>query len=223
MTWPIPILWPYSVRHPLPASGPASMLPQIRAALKRGGRRRNIDAVAHRIQTGLRARHLSAPEPVADAYGTTVGALVKLIAETNRQITDLDTALGNRFRKHPDADIYLSMPGLGTVLGARALGEFEVRPRTLHQRQVTQELRRHVTHHRRVRPQTHRGRPTHTQQATLRRPRPMGVHFPTKQSRRQRVLLPTESSRRRTPPSPPSPSQPTRRHPPRLPQTPNPL
>ena len=28
------------------------------------------------------------------------------------------------FEQHPDADIYLSLPGLGVVLGARVLGEF---------------------------------------------------------------------------------------------------
>jgi transposase len=28
------------------------------------------------------------------------------------------------FGKHPDAEIYLSQPGLGTILGARVLAEF---------------------------------------------------------------------------------------------------
>ena len=28
------------------------------------------------------------------------------------------------FRRHPDAEIYLSQPGLGRILGARVLGEF---------------------------------------------------------------------------------------------------
>ena len=111
-------------KAPTPALGARLTLPQIRAALKRGGRRRNIDVVARRIQKGLRGAHLSAPEPVADAYGATVGSLVRIIAETNRQIEQLEKTLQTRFREHPDADIYLSMPGLGAVLGARALGEF---------------------------------------------------------------------------------------------------
>lgn len=110
-------------KAPTPTLGARLTLPQIRAALKGGGRQRNIDAVARRIQAGLRTRHLTAPGPVADAYGTIVSSLVKLVVETNRQIADLDEALGDRFRKHPDADIYLSMPGLGAVLGARALAE----------------------------------------------------------------------------------------------------
>ena len=110
-------------KAPTPALGARLTLPQIRAALKRGGRQRNIDVVARRIQAGLRTRHLTAPEPVADAYGTITASLVKIVVETNHQITDLEAALGDRFRQHPDADIYLSMPGLGAVLGARALGE----------------------------------------------------------------------------------------------------
>ena len=32
--------------------------------------------------------------------------------------------LADHFEKHPDADIYRSLPGLGVVLGARVLGEF---------------------------------------------------------------------------------------------------
>ena len=111
-------------RVPTPILGARLTLPQIRAALQRGGRRRNLDRVARRIQKGLRTRHLTAPGPVADAFGATVGALVKLIVETNRQIADLEATLETRFREHPDADIYLSQPGLGIVLGARALGEF---------------------------------------------------------------------------------------------------
>ncbi len=42
----------------------------------------------------------------------------------NRQIAELEAALTADFEQHPDADIYLSLPGLGDVLGARVLGEF---------------------------------------------------------------------------------------------------
>ena len=141
-------------RAPTPALGARLTLPQIRAALKRGGRKRNLDPVARKIQKGLRAAHLSAPGPVADAFGATVGALVSIIGDTNRQISQLEATLQTRFSQHPDAVIYHSQPGLGTVLGARALGEFEVRPPPLHQRQVSPQLRRHVAHHRGVGPQT---------------------------------------------------------------------
>ena len=111
-------------RAPTPSTGARLTITQIRAALKTAGRRRNLDTTARRIQAGLRGAHLSAAGPVEDAYGTTVASLVRIIAETNRQITELEAALHTRFREHPDAVIYLSQPGLGTVLGARALGEF---------------------------------------------------------------------------------------------------
>ena len=111
-------------RAPTPSIGARLTLPQIRAALKRGGRQRSVDKAARRIQQGLRSTHLVAADPIADAYGTTVASLAKIIAETCRQISRLEGALQDRFSQHPDADIYHSQPGLGTVLGARALGEF---------------------------------------------------------------------------------------------------
>jgi transposase len=39
-------------------------------------------------------------------------------------IADLEAELATHFETHPDADIYLSLPGLGVILGARVLGEF---------------------------------------------------------------------------------------------------
>ena len=111
-------------RAPTPTLGARLTLPQIRAALKAAGRRRNLDKAARRIQKGLRAAHLTAPGPVADAYGATVAALVSIIGELNRQISEIEATLHTRFEQHPDAAVYLSQPGLGKVLGARALGEF---------------------------------------------------------------------------------------------------
>ena len=111
-------------RAPTPSLGSRLTIAQIRAALKEGGRRRTLDAAARKIQQGLRAAHLSAPPAVADAYGTTVGALVGIIGELNHQISELEATLQASFEQHPDAGIYLSQPGLGNVLGARTLGEF---------------------------------------------------------------------------------------------------
>ena len=95
-------------RAPTPTVATRLTLSQIRAALKKGGRQRNLDGVARRIQQGLRAAHLAAPGPVADAYGATVRSLVKIIAETSRQISELKTTLRTRFSQHPDAVIYHS-------------------------------------------------------------------------------------------------------------------
>lgn len=109
---------------PTPQAGARLSRPQIKAALKRGGRRRNLDRKAAEYQTGLRTEHLEAPPQIVSAFGTITTSTVAIINELNRQITDLETELSNRFREHPDADIYLSIPGCGDVLGARVLGEF---------------------------------------------------------------------------------------------------
>jgi len=111
-------------RAPGPAEGAHLSLSAIQSALKRGGRQRNIAARARHIRAALRTEQLAAPAPVTVAFSATTRATVGIIAELNRQISELETALAEHFETHPDADIYLSLPGLGVVLGARVLGEF---------------------------------------------------------------------------------------------------
>ena len=111
-------------RAPTPEQGAALPLSAIRAALKRGGRQRNIDESARKIQARLRRQQLAAPAPVVAAFAATTRAAVGIIAELNRQIGELETSLAEHFETHPDADIYLSQPGLGVILSARVLGEF---------------------------------------------------------------------------------------------------
>ena len=47
-----------------------------------------------------------------------------MIRELNAQTTALEEELTKSFELHPDAELYLSLPGLGFVLGARVIGEF---------------------------------------------------------------------------------------------------
>ena len=47
-----------------------------------------------------------------------------LITTSNEQIATLQGQVEACFGRHPDAEIYLSQPGLGSVLGARVLAEF---------------------------------------------------------------------------------------------------
>ena len=56
--------------------------------------------------------------------GASVAALVAVIRELNTQVARLEEQLAVGFDQHPDAKIVRSLPGLGTVLGARVLGEF---------------------------------------------------------------------------------------------------
>jgi transposase len=111
-------------RAPTPQQAARLNLPAIQSALKRGGRQRYIAARAREIQAALRSEQLAAPAPVAAAFAATTRAAVGIIAELNRQISELETSLAAHFETHPDADIYLSLPGLGVILGARVLGEF---------------------------------------------------------------------------------------------------
>jgi transposase len=111
-------------RAPTPEQGASLSLSAIRSTLKRAGRQRNIDQRARQIQAALRSDQLRAPAPITAAFAATASAAVSIITELNHQITALETTLAEHFETHPDADIYLSQPGLGNVLGARVLGEF---------------------------------------------------------------------------------------------------
>lgn len=111
-------------RAPSPEQGARLNLPAIQSALKRGGRQRAIATRAREIQAALRTEQLAAPAPVAAAFAATTRSTVGIIAELNRQIGELEATLAEHFETHPDADIYLSQPGLGVILGARVLGEF---------------------------------------------------------------------------------------------------
>ncbi len=110
-------------KAPDPASAARLSLAQISAALKRA-RRRDIAAKAAAIQAVLRAEHLGQPAVVTAAYAVSVRALVALLVTLNEQVKALQGQVEAHFGRHPDAEIILSQPGLGAVLGARVLAEF---------------------------------------------------------------------------------------------------
>lgn len=106
-------------------TGAARLTPgQVRSALRAAGRTRNIDTRAQAIVEGLRVEALAAPEPVIAAFAATTRAQVAIIGALNTQIAALEVELAANFEKHPDADIYLSLPGFGVILSARVLAEF---------------------------------------------------------------------------------------------------
>ncbi len=109
---------------PTPDLGRALSRSKLASALKRAGRQRNIEARAEQIQAALRSEQLQAPVTVSRAYGCVVASLVVVIASLNEQIASLEQELEEAFESHPDAEILRSLPGLGTVLGARVLAEF---------------------------------------------------------------------------------------------------
>jgi transposase len=97
---------------------------KIRTVLRQAGRQRNIDTRADTIAAGLHTDALRAADVVEAAHGATTRASVAIITALNTQINALADELADHFEQHPDSDIYLSLPGVGVVLGARALGEF---------------------------------------------------------------------------------------------------
>ena len=64
------------------------------------------------------------PSAVQTAYAAVVTGQVRLIAALNGEIDALGEVVAEHFGRHRDAEIYLSQPGLGTILGARVLAEF---------------------------------------------------------------------------------------------------
>jgi len=109
---------------PTPELGRGLSRAKIAAALRKGGRQRNIERRAEQIQVALRAEQLEAAALITGAHGLITRSAVVLIASFNGQIAELEAALSEHFEQHPDAKVVLSLPGLGTVLGARVLGEF---------------------------------------------------------------------------------------------------
>jgi transposase len=96
---------------------------QISAALKRA-RRRGVPARAGAITKTLRGPQLAQPAAVTAAYAATVQAAAAVLITLNEQISRLEDQVETHFLRHPDAEIYLSQPGIGTVNGARVLAEF---------------------------------------------------------------------------------------------------
>jgi transposase len=110
-------------KAPAPAAAARLTLTQISAALKKP-RRRDIPAKAAAIQQALRAEHLGQAEVVNTAYAATVRATIAVLQTLNAEIRTLDGEVEAHFGQHPDAEVYLSQPGIGVILGARVLAEF---------------------------------------------------------------------------------------------------
>jgi transposase len=109
---------------PTPARGRSVSQAKIVSALRKAGRERNLEVRAAEVQACLRAPQLEAPPLLTQAYGRSVAASVRLLRQMNQELTTLERELAAHFEMHPDAEIYLSLPGLGFILGARVLAEF---------------------------------------------------------------------------------------------------
>ncbi len=110
-------------KAPDPARAARLTRAQVSAVLKRAGRRK-VTERATAILAALHSGHLGQPPAVTAAYAATVRALIAVITVLNEQVKILQEQVEADFGQHPDAEIYLSQPGLGKILGARVLAEF---------------------------------------------------------------------------------------------------
>ena len=110
-------------RAPEPAIAAKLTRAQVSAALKRAGRR-NVADRATAILAALRSEQLGQPPALTAAYAAAVRSLVAVIVTLNEQVKLLQGQVEEDFGRHPDAEIILSQPGLGPILGARVLAEF---------------------------------------------------------------------------------------------------
>ncbi|MEU4289763.1 IS110 family transposase [Kribbella sp. NPDC026596] len=119
-------------KAPTPAAARRLTIAQITAALKTAARRGDVPARAAAIQAALRTEQLGLPDLVTDAYAATVRSTIAILQTLNTQIPALQDGVEAYFGRHPDVEIYRSQPGLGKILGARALAEFGDAPGRYH-------------------------------------------------------------------------------------------
>ena len=109
------------VKAPTPAAAAKLTISQISATLKG---RRDIPGKAAAVAQALRTEQLGQAGVVTAAYAATVRALAAVITTLNTEIATLQGEVEAHFGRHPDAEVILSQPGIGVVLGARVLAEF---------------------------------------------------------------------------------------------------
>nr|WP_184924717.1 IS110 family transposase [Kitasatospora gansuensis] len=108
---------------PTPARAARLTRAQIAAALKRAGRSRKLDTETDRLREVFRGQYAHQPQLVEDALGRQMLALLHQLDATCQAADELAQAVEELFPQHPDAEILLSFPGLGTQLAARVLAE----------------------------------------------------------------------------------------------------
>ncbi len=152
------------------------------------------------------------------AYAAIVVGQVRLIAALNAEIDALEEVVAEHFGRHRDAEIYLSQPGLGTVLSARVLAEFGDDPdrfadaKSRKNYAGTSPITRASGSRRIVLARYARNRRLADAAA------PVGVLLAERLTRCPRLLPGAALARHRASGRPPPTQQPPRRHPARLPE-----
>lgn len=96
---------------------------RISAALRRGGRQRNIEPATDALHPVLRQPQLRQPPSVEHALGQQALALLAMVNAACDGVEQLCETTATAFRQYPDYRILTSFPGLGELTGARVLAE----------------------------------------------------------------------------------------------------
>jgi transposase len=108
---------------PTPRAAAQLTTTQLQNLLRQAGRQRGITTEATRLQTLLRAQYLHHPPLVENAFGKQALALLRQLNVACTNADELADAAIAHFDTHPDAAIITSLPGLGSLTGARVLAE----------------------------------------------------------------------------------------------------
>lgn len=108
---------------PTPEAAAALTDEQFTAELKTA-RRRKISRHIDQLRQALAEPALPDASPVIDARAIAVVATCRILLALNESITELEDEMTIVFRRHPDSDIYVSMPGIAELSGARLLAEY---------------------------------------------------------------------------------------------------
>ncbi len=108
---------------PDPTTGRRLTPARVETLLRKAGRQRNLQARAERIVAALRSEQLPVRAELEAVNAVSVSALVAVLTTMVAQTVVLEEQVRLGFGQHPDAEIYLSQPGLGTILAARVLAE----------------------------------------------------------------------------------------------------
>lgn len=108
---------------PTPADAAKLAPAQLRALLKKAGRKRGIDAEAQRLRDAFRKEQMRQLPLVEQAMGKQSTALLRQLDAACASADELGQAAIESFNQHPDAGIITSFPGIGALTGARVLAE----------------------------------------------------------------------------------------------------
>jgi hypothetical protein len=108
---------------PSPDRGRRLSQARLESLLRKTGRQRNVAATAVKIRATLASEQLTARPGVVAAYAASASALIGVLSAMAEQTEVLARQVEQGFGQHPDAEIYLSQPGLRVILGAM-LAEF---------------------------------------------------------------------------------------------------